>query len=153
MLYNFLLPVLVLNAIWFAMGFYAFYLRRRVFAKVVVPKRGDRDNTAYEAVIESGRFMGGFNAALCLLNIMLVLNFGNFDRGSQWATLLIFNALAHGSQFFGNIPMAFKNREGEGLWNVCKGAMLRIFIIDFTLMFFNGVLAILFLYSSTFAVS
>ena len=145
MLSNMLIVVLSLNAIWFGMGFYAFYLRRRVFAKVVVPKKEDRDNTAYKAVIESGRFMGGFNAALCLLNIMLVINFGGFDKGSQWATLLIFNALAHGSQFVGNIPMALKNRRDEGLWNVFKGVMLRIFVIDFTLMAFNGVLAVIYL--------
>lgn len=145
MVNNFLLLVLVLNAIWFAMGFYAFYLRRNVFAKVVVPKSEDRDNTAYDAVVESGRFMGGFNAALCLLNVMLIFNFGGFDKGSQWATLLIFNALAHGSQFVGNIPMAMKNRLGEGLWNVFKGVMLRIFVIDFTLMVFNSVLAFGFL--------
>jgi len=56
-----------------------------------------------------------------------------------------FNALAHGSQFVGNIPMALKNRRGEGLWNVFKGVMLRIFVIDFTLMVFNGVLAITYL--------
>ena len=53
--------VLLLNAIWFAMGFNAFYLRRTVFAKVVVPNKQHRDNSAYEAVIETGRFMGGFN--------------------------------------------------------------------------------------------
>ena len=150
---NVLLLVLILNAIWFAMGFYAFYLRRRVFAKVVVPKKEDRNNSAYEAVIESGRFMGGFNFALSALNIMLVFNFGGFDKGSQWATLLIFNALGHGSQFVGNIPMALQNRHGVGLWNVYKGVMLRIFVIDFTLMVFNGVLAVSFLYSSTFVVS
>ena len=146
MLNNLLLLVLILNAIWFAMGFYAFYLRRRVFAKVVVPNKEDRNNSAYEAVIESGRFMGGFNFALSALNIMLLVNFGGFDKDSQWATLLIFNALAHGSQFVGNIPMALKNRRGEGLWNVFKGVMLRIFVIDFTLMVFNGVLAVVLLF-------
>jgi len=133
------------NITWFGMGFYAFYLRRRVFAKVVVPKKEDRDNSAYEAVVESGRFMGGFNAALCLLNVMLIFNFGSFDKDSQWATLLIFNALAHGSQFVGNIPMAIQNRRGQGLWSVFKGVMLRIFVIDFTLMIFNGGLALAFL--------
>ncbi|WP_164115744.1 hypothetical protein [Sphingorhabdus sp. Alg239-R122] len=133
--------VLVLNAIWFAMGFHAFYIRRRLFAKVVVPNRKHRDNSAYEAIIETGRFMGGFNLALSALNILLLLNVGGFDKDSQWATLLIFNAIAHGSQFAGNIPMALQNRRGNGLWNVFKGVMLRIFVIDFTLMVFNTVLA------------
>lgn len=134
--------VLALNALWFAMGFHAFYLRREVFGKVLVPVKEDRVGTAYAAVIESGRFMGGFNFALSALNIMLLIGFGGFEAGEQWAVLLIFNSLAHGSQFAGNIPMALANRRGGGIWRVFKGVMLRIFVIDFTLMVANGVLAI-----------
>ena len=135
--------VLLLNALWFAMGFHAFYVRRIVFAKVVVPNKAHRDNTAYDAVIETGRFMGGFNIALSALNILLLFNIGGFDKNSQWTVLLVFNALAHGSQFAGNVPMALRNRRGEGLWNVFKGVMLRIFVIDFTLMIFNTVVAVM----------
>lgn len=134
--------LLAANAIWFAMAFDAFYRRRHIFAKVLVPIREDRDNSAYQAVIESGRFMGGFNLALSAFNVMLVFNFGGFSTDAQWATLLIFNALAHGSQFFGNVPMALQNRNGGGLWNVFKGVMLLIFALDFTLMTANGALAI-----------
>lgn len=134
--------LLAANAIWFAMAFDAFYRRRHIFAKVLVPIREDRDNSAYQAVIESGRSMGGFNLALSALNVMLVFNFGGFSTDAQWATLLIFNALAHGSQFFGNVPMALQNRNGGGLWNVFKGVMLLIFALDFTLMMANGGLAI-----------
>ena len=134
--------LLIANAIWFAMAFDAFYLRRKVFGKVLVPIKEDRDNSAYEALVESGRFMGGFNLALSALNVLLAFNFGGFETDAQWATLLIFNALAHGSQFFGNVPMALQNRRGEGLWRVFKGVMLRIFVIDFTLMVLNAALAI-----------
>ncbi len=137
---------LLLNAIWFGMGFQAFYLRRKVFGKVLVPNKADRDNSAYDAVVEAGRFMGGFNLALCLLNVMLVFNLGGFETNRQWAVLLIFNALAHGSQFAGNIPMALANRRGGGLWPVFRGVMLRIFIIDFTLMIANAVMAAMLLF-------
>lgn len=133
--------LLLLNAIWFAMAFDAFYLRRKIFAKVMVPNQAHRDNTAYEALIESGRFMGGFNLALSLLNFALLFNIGEFDTDRQWATLLIFNSIAHGSQFFGNVPMALQNRRGEGLWRVFKGVMLLIFVIDFTLMIANAAFA------------
>ena len=133
--------LLIANAIWFAMAFDAFYLRRRVLGKVLVPIKEDRDNSAYEALLESGRFMGGFNLALSALNVLLVFNFGGFETDAHWATLLIFNALAHGSQFFGNVPMALQNRNGGGLWHVFKGVMLRIFVIDFTLMVLNASLA------------
>lgn len=134
--------LLALNAIWFAMAFDAFYRRRTIFGKVMVPIQADRDNSAYDALVESGRFMGGFNLALSVFDVMLVFNFGGFETDTQWATLLIFNALAHGSQFFGNVPMALQNRRGGGLWPVFKGVMLRIFVIDFTLMVANAAMAI-----------
>ncbi len=137
--------ILLLNALWFTMGFHAFYVRREVFAKVVVPIKEDRNNSAYEAIVETGRFMGGFNFALALLNIALLFNWGGFDRPSQWAVLLLFNSAAHGSQFVGNIPMALRNRRGGGIWDVFKGVMLRIFVIDFTLMVANAVLAVVLL--------
>lgn len=134
--------IFFLNAIWFGMGFYAFYLQRHIFGKVLVPNKADRENSAYQALVESGRFMGGFNIALSLLNVCLILNLGGFETSSQWATLLLFNALAHGSQFFGIVPMALQNRQGRGLWKVFKGVMLRIFVIDFVLMIVNASLAI-----------
>lgn len=139
-----LLALLILNAIWYGLGFQTFYRQRSVFGKVLVPVKEDRSNTAYEALVESGRFMGGFNFALSLLNILLIFNIGGFDSDSQWATLLIFNSVAHGSQFLGNIPMALRNRRGDGLWNVFKGVMLKIFVIDFSLMVLNAGLAISF---------
>ena len=137
--------LLLLNAVWFGMAFHAFYLRREIFGKVMVPNKEHRHNTAYEALVESGRFMGGFNLALSVFNIMLLLNVGGFQTDSQWASLLIFNSIAHGSQFFGNVPMFLKNRRGGGVWKVLKGVMLRIFVIDFVLMTFNGVWAVLLL--------
>lgn len=138
--------VLIANAIWFGMAFHAFYLRRKIFGKVMVPVKEDRENTAYEALVESGRFMGGFNLALSLLNVGLALNLGGFDGEQQWVLLLAFNSLAHGSQFFGNVPMAIQNRKGGGLWPVFKGVMLRIFVIDFVLMVANAVMAVVLLF-------
>ncbi|MBO6504948.1 MAG: hypothetical protein JJ850_16860 [Kordiimonadaceae bacterium] len=137
--------VLIANAIWFGMAFEAFYLRRRIFAKVLVPNRDHRDNTAYAAIEESGKFLGGFNLAISLLNVGLVFNVGGFETPKQWALVLVFNALAHGSQFWGNVPMALQNRKGGGLWRVFKGVMLRIFVIDFTLMVANAVMAVMML--------
>lgn len=137
--------VFLANTIWFAMGFNAFYLRRLIFAKVLVPNREDRDNSAYEALIESGRFMGGFNFALATLNLCLFLDLAGLETPPQLALMLIFNSLAHGSQFAGNVPMALRNRRGEGLWPVFKGVMLQIFVIDFVLMVANAVLALILL--------
>ncbi|MEM9171867.1 MAG: hypothetical protein AAGA84_04095 [Pseudomonadota bacterium] len=140
--FSVLKALLFANAVWFGMAFHAFYIRREIFGKVMVPIASDRENTAYQAFVESGRFMGGFNFALSAFNVLLLFNVGDFSTNAQWATLLLFMVLAHGSQFVGNIPMALQNRQGGGLWNVFKGVMLRIFVIDCTLMILNGALAL-----------
>ena len=132
--------VLVLNAVWFAMGFHAFHIRREIFAKVLVP-REHRDTPVFEILTETGPFLGGFNLAFSVLNVLLVFNLVEFDKDIQWAILLLVNALAHGTQFAGNVPMALQNRRGTGLWNVFEGVMLRIFVIDFILMAFNAVVS------------
>lgn len=129
--------VFAVNAIWFGLGFIAFYIRREVFAKIVVPLAVDRTNSAYSAVIETGRFMGGFNFALSAFNLGLCLNLAGLETPKQLSFMLVFNAFAHGSQFLGNVPMALKNLQGAGLWNVFKGVMLQIFVIDFVLMLAN----------------
>ncbi|MFN3213974.1 MAG: hypothetical protein ACE37M_12770 [Henriciella sp.] len=134
--------IFLANTIWYGLGFIAFYIRRDIFAKVVVPVQADRNNSAYAAVIESGRFMGGFNFALSALNLGLFLNLAALETPAQLSLMLAFNGLAHGSQFFGNVPMAVQNMQGGGIWNVFKGVMLQIFVIDFILMTANFLLAL-----------
>ena len=86
--------------------------------------------------------MGGFNFALSAFNLGLFFNIAGLETPVQLSFMLVFNALAHGSQFFGNVPMALKNRRGAGIWNVFKGVMLQIFVIDFALMAANFALAV-----------
>lgn len=131
--------LLVLNAIWFAMAFNVFAIRSRVFAKLVVPKE-HRDTPVLDTLVMSGKFLGGFNLAFCLLNILLLLNMELFDKDLQWAILLCVNGVAHGTQFVFNVPVALQNRKGKGVWQV-KGVMGFIFVNDFLMMTFNTVLA------------
>ena len=136
--------ILVLNAIWFAMAFNVFALRGSIFAKLVIPKE-HRDTPVLDTLIMSGKFLGGFNLAFCILNILLVITPETFDKNLQWAILLIVNAIAHGTQFAYNVPVALENRRGEGVWQV-KGVMRFIFVNDFLMMTFNGVFAAYFFF-------
>lgn len=135
--------ILILNAIWFAMGFNVFSLRPKIFAKVVIPKE-DRQTPVFDVFIHSGKFLGGFNFAFALLNSLLATNLDVFPSDAQRAILLLVIAVAHGSQFIFNVPVAIQNKRGAGVWQVLKGTMLFIFVTDFTLMLLNLIFAAMF---------
>lgn len=137
---------LIANALWFAGGFNLFATRGHIFAKVVIAKE-HRDTPVLETLIMSGKFLGGFNLAFAILNVLLLLNTGLFDKDLQWAIILFVIAIAHGTQFAYNVPVAIQNRRGEGVWEV-KGLMRFIFVTDFTLMTVNAVLAGLYVFAS-----
>ena len=132
--------ILVLNALWFAMGFNVFSLRPKIFAKLVVP-REQRDTPVFGVLAQSGRFLGGFNFAFALLNILLLASLATFPSDEQRAILLFVFAVAHGSQFIFNVPVALENKRGGGIWQVLKGTMLFIFVTDFVMMVLNLLLA------------
>jgi hypothetical protein len=131
---------LILNTLWFAMGFNVFSIRNKIFAKLVVP-REHRDSPVFEILAESGRFLGGFNFAFAVCNILLLINLDTFPSDAQRAILLFVFAVAHGSQFVFNVPVAIQNKRGGGVWQVLKGTMLFIFITDFIMMALNLILA------------
>ena len=123
------------------MGFNVFSLRNKMFAKLLVP-REQRDTPVFEILAESGRFLGGFNLAFALCNILLLMNLDIFPSDMQRAILLLVFAVAHGSQFAFNVPVAIQNRRGAGVWQVLKGVMLFIFITDFIMMTLNLTLSV-----------
>lgn len=131
--------VLALNALWFAMGFNVFSIRNKVFAKLLVP-RELRDTPIFNILAESGRFLGGFNFAFCVFNLLLLFNLETFPSDGQRFILLLVFAIAHGSQFVFNVPVAIQNRKGGGVWQV-KGTIRFIFVTDFLLMAGNFALA------------
>jgi len=127
------------------MGFNVFSLRNDIFAKLMVPKE-QRDTPVFEILSQSGRFLGGFNFAFAVCNILLLANLDVFPSDEQRAILLFVFAVAHGSQFIFNVPVALQNRRGAGVWQVLSGTMLFIFITDFVLMTANLIAAGLFTY-------
>ncbi|MEM7512755.1 MAG: hypothetical protein AAF388_17620 [Bacteroidota bacterium] len=131
--------ILLLNAIWFAMGFHAFWIRNKVFAKTLV-SREERATPVFDMLAESGKFVGGFNFAFCVLNILLLVYPEVFPAPGQRIILCLAFAIAHGSQFLPNVFISLQNRKGKGVWQV-KGRMLFIFVTDFVLMIANLVVA------------
>ena len=117
------------------MGFNVFSIRNKIFAKLLVP-REHRDTPVFEILAESGRFLGGFNFAFAVCNILLLANLDIFPSDEQRSILMFVFAVAHGSQFIFNVPVAIQNRNGGGVWQV-KGTMLFIFVTDFLLMSLN----------------
>ena len=131
--------ILLLNAIWFGLGFHLFALRSKIFAKILVP-REHRESPVFDILVETGKFLGGFNFAFCVLNVLILINPSVFPEENQRIILCTVFAIAHGSQFISNVPIALDNRKGKGVWQI-KGLMLFIFITDFVLMLANLVLA------------
>lgn len=138
--------LLIANAIWFGLGFHLFALRGKIFAKILVPK-AHRETPAFDVLAESGKFLGGFNFALCVLNVLVALYSDIFPTSEQRFILCLFFAIAHGSQFIFNVPVALENRKGKGVWRV-EGKMRFIFVTDFSLMIANAAAAGIYLFGT-----
>ena len=90
--------------------------------------------------------MGGMNFALALFSLLLLANLDLFPDAKQIALFCAVFAVAHGSQFYFNLPVALGGgRKGESLWPVLSGPMRIIFVVDATLMAVNAVLVVCFL--------
>ena len=87
--------------------------------------------------------MGGMNFAFAVFSLLLLLNLDLFPDAKQLALFCFVFAVAHGSQFYFNVPIALSGgRKGESLWPVLSGAMRFIFVVDATLMAVNAILVI-----------
>jgi hypothetical protein len=131
---------LVLNTLWLGAAFHYFSIRHVAAAKVLVPPSA-RDSPLFITVAASLRFLGGMNLALAVLSLALLFSLARFPDAAQRALLLGVFAIAHGSQFAFNVPIARGGgRQGEALWDVLRGPMRFIFIVDATLMALNAAL-------------
>ena len=134
--------VLLLNAVWFALGFHLFALRRKIFAKILVPRQ-NRNTPVFDQLAATGPFLGGFNLAFCILNVLILIFPSVFPENDQRIILLIVFAIAHGTQFCANVPIALDNQKGKGVWQV-SGLMRFIFITDFVLMIANLLVVVMY---------
>ena len=127
---------LVASAGWFAMGFRYFGFLQHTAARVLIPREA-RDTPLFETTAAGVRFLGGFNAAFCLLSlVLLAFHLGGSDlfraNGERIALLCVI-ASAHFSQFAFNLPvLKAGERKDIALWPVRKGPMKFIFVMDLT---------------------
>ena len=133
--------VLILNALWFGAAFRYFSLTPDTATRLLVPKSA-RESPLFRTLSAAMPFLGGMNLAFALLAILLLCNEGLFPEPGQRAFLALVFAVAHGSQFAANVPIARRGgRQGEAYWPVLAGPMLFIFVVDGTLMLANLLLA------------
>jgi hypothetical protein len=139
--------VLVLNILWFGAGAMYFGLQSASATKLLVSREA-RQSPLFSTVAAAVRFLGGMNLAFAVLAGMLLFNRTLFPEAMQVAVFTSVFALAHGTQFAANVPVALsRNSVGEPLWPVLSGLMLLIFVVDFALMVANAALAALLAFS------
>jgi hypothetical protein len=130
--------IFILNAIYFLLAFTCFtvipYWTIRTFTPTV---KGDV--RLFAAVL---RFLGGMNLAMAILAGLAVIIPFRFTPDQTGFLACVF-ALAHGSQFFFNVPVAFEETRARGkpVWPVFRGPMLYVFIGDGSMALANLVLS------------
>lgn len=129
--------VLALNALWFGAAFNFFSLQSRKAAKILTPY-SERENILFPTLVWSVKFLGGMNLALSALAVVLLFSREIFPDARQHCIFAVIFALAHGTQFAFNLPLALAERKAQQpLWKVLSGPMLFIFIVDATLTVAN----------------
>ena len=123
--------IMIANIVWFGSAFYLFGLRPDKAFRYFRPDLHEGDNEV-ELAKFSIKFLGGMNlgfVVLCLSSLIL---------GQVNHAIIIGCATAHGTQFAFNVPHALRGGlRGGAPWDVMKGKMLFIFILDFLFMLTN----------------
>lgn len=136
--------IILLNIIWFGLAFHLFSIRNIIFAKTIIP-REQRDTPVFDSLASLSTFLGGFNLAFFVLNVIILCFPTFFPEINQKISLLIVFAIAHGTQFAFNVPVALENKKGKGAWQI-KGLMKFIFYTDFLIMIANLMMAVYYLF-------
>ncbi len=136
---------LLLNVLWFGSAFWFFAIKHETAAKLLIP-RSARDSPIFPTMSAALPFLGGMNLALSLLAAMLLVSQDLFTAPAERGILAIAFGVAHTTQFLINVPVARRGgRIGESYWDVLKGPMLFIFVVDAFMMLLNFSVAALML--------
>ncbi len=124
------LIVLAVNVLWFGAGFWFFWLKHETAAKLLVP-RSARSSPIFETMSAALPFLGGMNLAFALLAALVLGQTQLFATDPERSVLLVVFGVAHATQFAINVPVARRGgRIGETYWDVLRGTMLLIFVVD-----------------------
>jgi hypothetical protein len=135
----YLLLVLVVNVLWFGMGFAFFALRPQRALCLLIPRTAHGETSA-RALAASLPFLGGLNLALAVLSAACLWAHETPPSGP----VFLASAVAHATQWSWNLPQLLRGgRAGGAAWDVLRGPMLGIFIVDGTCALLNaGALAL-----------
>lgn len=134
---------LTVSLLWFGAAFRYFSYQHMAAAKVMVPKSA-RHSAVFPTLGAALRFLGGMNAALALMSLILLIIWASgadlFTNPIERGMLLLILAAAHFSQFAFNIPILQNGeRRGESFWYVKTGPMCFIFVMDALQAMLNAV--------------
>ena len=136
---------LLLNVLWFGAGFWYFAIKHSTAAKLLIPKSA-RSSPIFMTMSSALPFLGGMNFAFSLLAAMLLARQDLFVAPQEQSIVLIAFGAAHATQFLINVPVARRGgRIGESYWDVLKGPMLFIFVVDAVLTLLNFSCAVILL--------
>lgn len=122
--------LLLANALWFGSAFWYFWLKHETAAKLLIP-RSARTSPIFATMSAALPFLGGMNLAFSLLAVMLLVRSDLFAAPVEQGILLVAFGTAHFTQFVINVPVARRGgRQGESYWDVVRGPMLFIFVVD-----------------------
>ena len=120
---------LALNVLWFGLGFRLFAMRPRQAVRLLVGPE-HRDETSREALVTALPFLGGMNLAFAVLSAVYLWMRLADGSAIPWTTFLT-SAIAHATQFGGNVPLALRGGRTSGApWDVLQGPMRVIFVGD-----------------------
>lgn len=121
--------VLCVNVIWFGLAFRLFGLQPARAVKMLVPREA-KDEISRRALVDALPFLGGMNLALALLSALALYERFVHSEGPSWTTFAV-SSVAHATQLAGNVPLALRGgRSGGASWDVLRGPMRTIFVVD-----------------------
>lgn len=138
----FTLIILTINLLWFGAAFHLFSIKSNSAAKMLLAPE-NRIPPYNSIVAQLFKFLGGFNLSLMILCLIAIYKHELIINHNMMSALCFVFFIAHGSQFWFNLPLAVKERNNEQpIWPVLRGRMYFIFRIDFLLAICNLIFCI-----------